>query len=89
MAYDSLSESLNERNADREYLQILSHASKNMECEVNNALINIRSCQCIPRFDSVVAKTSHRLPAPPEMASFEVCLAEYDQLLQIRKEDAA
>lgn len=87
-AYDSLSESLNERNADREYLQILSHSSQNMECEVNNALINIRLCQCVPRLDSVVAKTRRRLPAPPEMESLEVCLAEYDQLLQIHEEVA-
>jgi transposase len=81
-AYDSLSEALNERNADREYLQILSHASKNMECEVNSALINIRACQCIPRLESVVAKTRRILPVPPEMDSFEISLAEYDQLLQ-------
>jgi hypothetical protein len=80
---------LNERNADREYLQILSHASKNMECDVNNALINIRACQCIPRLESVVAKTRRLLPAPPEMDSFEVCLAEYDQLLQNQEEVAA
>ena len=88
-AYDSLSESLNERNADREYLQILSHSAQNMECEVNKALINIRLCQCVPRLDIVIAKTRRQLSAPPEMASLKVCLAEYDQLLQNSVGEAA
>ncbi len=88
-AYDSLSETLSERKADMEYLQILSHAAQNMECEVNNALINLRTCQCIPRLDSVITKTRRHLPAPSEMVPLDVCLAEYDQLLEIRKEVAA
>jgi hypothetical protein len=83
-AYDSLSEALNERNADREYLQILSHASQHMECEVNHALIKLRASHCIPRLDSVILETHRNLPAPPEMETLEVCLSEYDQLLENR-----
>ena len=88
-AYDRLCEALSERKADMEYLQILSHASKNMECEVNSALLSIRTDSGIPRFDTVVAKTGRLLPAAPEMASFEVSLSEYDQLLKVGKEVAA
>lgn len=87
-AYDTLSEVLNERNADREYLQILNHASQNMECEVNNTLINLCARHCIPRFDSVLEQTRHCLPLPPEMAPLNANLDEYDQLFELKEEIA-
>lgn len=79
-AYDSLSQSLSERNADREYLQILHHASQNMECEVNSTLINIRACRGLPRLNSVLEQTRRCLPLLPEMAPLAANLDEYDQL---------
>ncbi len=87
-AYDSLSEALNERNADREYLQILSHASQNMECEVNLALIKLRASNCIPRLDRVILETHRNLPEPPAIEVLDVSLSEYDQLLESREEAA-
>ena len=37
-AWERLSESLSERAADREYLQILHHAAQTMQCEVEAVL---------------------------------------------------
>ena len=85
-AYDRLCDALNERNADREYLQILHHAAHSMECEVGRALNILRMQECIPRLDLVLTATRCCLPAPPEMKPLEVCLSEYDQLLEQREE---
>ena len=81
-AYDKLSDELSERNADREYLQILQHAAENMECEVNTALNMLRLQNNAPRLDEVLRMTRQSLPAPPEMEPLKVSLSEYDQLLE-------
>ncbi len=88
-AYDTLCEWLNERNADREYLQILHHAAQNMESDVNAALNVLRGQQQIPRLDTVLGMTRRLLPAPPEMKPLAVSLNEYDQLLAGNDEVAA
>ena len=81
-AYDKLSDELSERNADREYLQILQHAAENMECEVNTVLNMLRLQNNAPRLDEVLRMTRQSLPAPPEMEPLKVSLSEYDQLLE-------
>lgn len=88
-AYDSLCGALNERNADREYLQILHHAALNQECEVNNTLNILRAKDCIPRLDLVLTATRRYLPAPPEIKPLDVCLSNYDQLLEQKEEEVA
>jgi len=80
-AYDELCCELSERNADREYLQILQHAAQNMECEVNAALNMLSAQQNVPRLDAVLKMTRRHLPAPPSMEPLQVSLSDYDQLL--------
>lgn len=81
-AYDELSAELSERNADREYLQILQHAAQNMECEVNAALNELRLQNKPPRLDEVLKMTRRSLPAPPNMEPLAVSLSDYDKLLE-------
>lgn len=81
-AYDELSAELNERNADREYLQILQHAAQNMECEVNVALCMLRAQNKTPRLDEVLRMTRRSLPAAPDMEPLTVSLSDYDRLLE-------
>ena len=88
-AYDELSDELSERNADREYLQILQHAAQNMECEVNVALNMLRSQNNIPRLDAVLKMTRRKLPSAPEMEPLKPCLSEYDKLLETESGVAA
>lgn len=87
-AYDELCAELNERNADREYLQILQNAAQNMECEVNAALYMLRAQNKTPRLDEVLKMTRRSLPAPPEMEPLSVSLGDYDELLEEDREVA-
>lgn len=87
-AYDELAMGLNERNADREYLQILQNAAQNMECEVNAALYMLRAQNKTPRLDEVLKMTRRALLAPPEMEPLAVSLSDYDELLAEEREVA-
>ncbi len=80
-AYDVLSSCVNERNANREYLQILHHAARSMECEVVKALQVIRELGEIPRLERVLELSPRPMPELPELRPLPVALTEYDQLL--------
>ena len=81
-AYDALSAELDQRAADREYLQILHHASQTMECEVQQALSMLRSGGQVPRLDRVLGATRRRLSALPALEPLQADLSEYDALLE-------
>lgn len=81
-AYNELSLELNERNADREYLQILQHAAQNMECEVNAALCMLRVENKLPRLDEVLRMTRRSLPMASDMEPLKVSLNKYDELIE-------
>lgn len=86
-AYDALCDELTEPAADREYLQILHHASETMECEVEQALRLFRCKGNVPRLDRVLSGTRRSLPTHPELSPLKADLDEYDELLD-RKEVA-
>lgn len=81
-AYDEFCDQFNERNADREYLQILKYAAENMECEVSNALCTLRAQNKTPRLDEVLKMTRRSLPAASKMEPLKVSLSEYDKLIE-------
>jgi hypothetical protein len=81
-AYEALCAAVNERTAEREYLQILKHAASTMECEVEAALCGLRDREQIPRLDAVLAACPRPMPALPERAPLPVDLAAYDVLLR-------
>ena len=87
-AYDTLCESLCEQAADREYLQILHHAARTMQCEVDAALNTLRMRGQIPRLDQVLAATRRCLPAPV-LEPLVVNLKPYDELIGEEKEGVA
>jgi hypothetical protein len=80
-AYDALSNTLSERSANREYLQILHHAAQNMECEVVKVLRKIRGMQDIPRLNRILDLSPGPKPNPPLIKPLLVNLSEYDQLI--------
>lgn len=79
--YDALSAALSERTADREYLQILHHASETSESRVETALDDLRRRGVVPRLDRVLELSPPSIPSPPRMRPLEVNLGEYDALL--------
>lgn len=81
-AYDALCEAVSDRTADREYLQILYHAAKNMEGEVVAALRRSREQELVPRLDRILEWCPRPVPSMPPMRPLVVKLEEYDQLLQ-------
>jgi hypothetical protein len=80
-AWESLSERLSERTAEREYLQVLHHASRTMECEVEIVLCTLRSLGQVPRLDRVLEACAPVLPEPPRLQPLVVDLRDYDELL--------
>jgi hypothetical protein len=84
-AYEALSEGLEERACEREYLQILKHAATTMECEVEAALQVLRSQGVLPRRDAVLAACPRPLPVLPEQTLLSVELSDYDQLLTLQE----
>jgi hypothetical protein len=80
-AWGSLSDNLNDRTAEREYLQLLHKAATTMQCEVEEALSALRSEGSIPRLDHVLLKcrpVEHELP---RLKPLVVSLKDYDDLL--------
>lgn len=86
-AWDQLSNELNDRNAEREYLQLLQHAADTMQCEVEAALSSLRDNGQIPRLDNVLPLCRPIAPEPPRLKPLVVKLEDYDRLLN-RKEDS-
>lgn len=82
-AYDVLCEcgEVDQRTADREYLQILEHAAKTMECEVIDALKELQAKRRIPRLSRVLGACPDSRAETPAMKPLDVRLAEYDALL--------
>jgi len=80
-AWENLSESLSERTADREYLQILHHAALTMQCEVEAVLLGMRRGGLLPRLDRVLEACRPAVPEPPRLQPLVVSLRDYDELL--------
>jgi hypothetical protein len=81
-AYDRLDEAVSERTADREYLQILHHAARTMQSEIEAALVSCRADQAVPRLETVLARCPRPASAPPPLKPLEVKLGDYDKLLE-------
>lgn len=81
-AHEQLSESLEARTADREYLQILHHAAQTMECEMDATLTTLRREQLVPRLDTVLERCRPQRCELPALEPFDVRLPEYDELLE-------
>ncbi len=80
-AWERLSESLSERTADREYLQLLHHAARTMQCEVEAALSSMRRNGELPRLDRVLQACRPAVSEPPRLKPLVVNLGDYDNLL--------
>jgi hypothetical protein len=80
-AYDALCEGCSNRTADKEYLRILNHAAKTMECRVERALTALRHEGKIPRWETVLALSPGPCPEVPALTPLSVDLTGYDHLL--------
>jgi len=80
-AWERLSQSLCERTADREYLQLLHHAARTMQCEVEAALSSLRRNGELPRLDRVLQECRPAVSEPPRLEPLVVSLRDYDNLL--------
>jgi len=80
-AWECLSESLSERTAEREYLQMLNHAALTMQCEVEAALATMRRQGEMPRWERVLAACRPAVSQPPRLQPLVVSLHDYDDLL--------
>ena len=81
VAYDRLLESCSERRADIEYLRILKHAARTMECEVDAILADLCARGIVPRWDTVLELSPGHQPTVPEVSVPPVDLSAYDRLL--------
>ena len=84
-AWERLSETLIERTADREYLQLLHHAASTMQCEVEAALSAVRRKGEIPRLDRVLEACRPAVHEPPRLQPLVVSFADYDDLLACKE----
>ena len=80
-AYDRLSEKLEERRADIEYLRILHLAAATMESDVATALELLLAEGALPRFSAVRSLVVEAEPEIPAMEPLAVDLGAYDELL--------
>ena len=80
-AWESLSETLSHRTADREYLQLLNHAAQTMQCEVETVLSSMRRKGEIPRLNRVLDECRPAVQEPPRLQPLVVSLHDYDKLL--------
>ncbi len=80
-AYDALSESLEERQADLDYLRVLHLAARTMQCDVEATLAQLLAQGLLPRYEAV----REELPTPeleiPTLKPLVVDLQGYDALL--------
>ncbi len=79
-AWERLQNSLTERTAEREYLQLLNHAATTMQCEVETILSTLRSEDILPRLDSVLMKCRPAVSDIPRLKPLLVDLKDYDKL---------
>ena len=80
-AWENLSQHVSERTADREYLQLLHHAARTMQCRVEEALSAVRCQGEIPRLNTVLDACPAITHDPPPLAPLQVDLRAYDELL--------
>jgi len=81
VAYDRLREGCSERVADIEYLRILKHAARTMECEVDTVLELLCSEGMLPRWNTVLEFCPQHTVVLPEVTVPPVDLSRYDLLL--------
>jgi len=84
-AWEELSTHLSDQTADREYVQILHHAARTMESEVEAVLARMRREGVVPRLDSVLENCHRGCDERPELQPLEVSLCEYDKLLGVEE----
>ena len=87
-AWERLSGSLCERTAEREYLQLLNHAARTMQCEVEAVLATMHRKGETPRLDAVLAACRPAVSQPPRLRPLVVNLHDYDDLLACREVSA-
>ena len=80
-AWEHLSESLSERSAEREYLQLLHCAARTMQCEVEAALSAMRRQGELPNLDRVLEACPPAVHELPRLQPLQVSLRDYDELL--------
>ena len=85
-AYDSLRETLSERQADLEYLRLLHAAASTSESAVEAAIGELLARGEVPRSQTVKASVSPHKPEIPDLAATAVDLAPYDELLAVGEE---
>ena len=81
VAYDRLREGCSQRVADIEYLRILKHAARTMECEVDTVLELLCDEGVLPRWNTVVEFCPQHTVTVPEVTMPAVDLSQYDLLL--------
>ncbi len=87
-AWNRLSTELNDRIAEREYLQLLCRAATTMQCEVEAALSSLRNEGHLPRMELVLKNCRPSVQEPPRLKPLVVNLKDYDELLAIREVSA-
>jgi len=81
VAYDRLQDGCSERVGDIEYLRILKHAARTMECEVDMVLELLCSEGVLPRWNTVLEFCPEGEVSVPAVTIPPVDLCEYDLLL--------
>ena len=88
-AYDRLREAISDRRADVEYLRLLKLAKDHMESEVEAAVEVLMEEDEVPTGDRVKGLVQVEEPAIPVVATPEVDLQTYDELLDASLEAVA
>jgi len=81
VAYDRLREACSERVADIEYLRVLKHAARTMECQVDRTLAMLCAQEIVPRWNTVLEFCPEPRAYVPEVVVPPVDLKQYDLLL--------
>ena len=82
-AYDALTESLEERPADLDYLRVLHLAARTMQYQVEEVLVHLLAQGQLPRYETVRVKLPTPEPEIPALAPLVVDLQGYDALLPV------
>ena len=88
-AWDSLSNALNDKTAEREYLQLLHKSANSMQCEIEKILSSLRYENTIPRIDEVLSRYKQNVDEPQNIKSLVVDLSVYNNLLLENEEASA
>jgi len=80
-AWECLSAKLNERTAEREFLQLLHRAATTMQCEVETALSSLRNEGKMPRVNLVLERCPLAVQEPLRQKDLVINLEDYNQLL--------